>query len=366
MKSFRQSLESAHPELDFSKGVKNRLLSHHTPEPGETFPFPTARQIMTAAEWPAGYTYLGNYPDEIDAVWTEDVQGGTHDDSFWYISQASRIWKFPKHMALGKQLPRPWPHNCPGLPGPAANVSGIGFNLASILPESLEVSCLPIPPHLVTAGYDHWGDLDYYAGNLFVPLERDGNKDPLLMVVVAAAELTVIATGELPASHDHAAWCAINPLNGLLYTSEMFHAVSHITVYRWSIANATLTLTKVADIALHDASNKSVVIKRVQGGVFSKLGHLYLVSDSENSGAGVYGFDGITGLLQRFVPIRHNPSFTYSEELEGITIWDGSAAGIPGFKGQIHVFALDNDWPLGSDDAYVKHIGVSADDSGKL
>ena len=85
------------------------------------------------------HTYLGNLPDERQDDWTSECQGVTHDGNHWFITQKGAVWRVP----IGKDLKD---HLQNGVDG-------------------VKRRTIPL------AGYDHFGDPDYYRGTLYIPLE---------------------------------------------------------------------------------------------------------------------------------------------------------------------------------------------------
>ena len=43
---------------------------------------------------PCPPVYIGNYPNEQDTAWAEDVQGLAHDEDQWFVTQTSALWSF--------------------------------------------------------------------------------------------------------------------------------------------------------------------------------------------------------------------------------------------------------------------------------
>ena len=41
------------------------------------------------------FRQLNNYPSDSQTIWSEELQGVTHNADHWFISQKSRIWKIP-------------------------------------------------------------------------------------------------------------------------------------------------------------------------------------------------------------------------------------------------------------------------------
>jgi hypothetical protein len=79
---------------------------------------------------------------------------------------------------------------------------------------------------------------------------------------------------------------------------------------------------------LSDGDGSSINMKRIQGGTFDPDGNLYLVSDSQNSDAGIHAFDMIFGRRLFKSHIKYNPGAP-KQELEGITFWDLTHSNTP-------------------------------------
>ena len=87
-------------------------------------------------------------------------------------------------------------------------------------------------------------------------------------------------------------------------------------------------------------------MKKIQGGSFSKRGHLFLLAQEGTYGSGVYAFNMKTGRLSVYLYAELHPGFGRWEELEGITIWDlDSIDETDGMRGQIHAGLIDVDKP---------------------
>jgi hypothetical protein len=250
------------------------------------------------------------YPFKSSPGYTHKLQGVAHDSSHWYMTNRAKLRKIPVHRDLG---------------APAASSISVG------IPRPL-------------AAYNHLGDLDYYGGRLYVPLEGSASA-----IGVFDTDLHYVTQALLPNATD-APWCAINPVDGHLYTSSFRTSV--VRKYRMTWSGNTLALTQVASIALRDSAGKPLTLNRVQGGVFSARGHLYLVSDL--AGQGIKGFDIETGRQQADIPV----AFGDHEELEGIDLWDLDGGQVPGINGQIHLQMIGHHW-WSDDDFYFKHYRVT-------
>jgi len=44
------------------------------------------------------HTFLGDYPKDREPGWSADLQGVTHDEANWFISQTKELWNFPPRL----------------------------------------------------------------------------------------------------------------------------------------------------------------------------------------------------------------------------------------------------------------------------
>jgi len=281
--------------------------------------------------------YLGNYPKDREPGWSDECQGITHDKSFWYVTQKNRLWKFPVSFDLNKQVP--------------ASIKRVG-----------------IPSFLKNKKYDHFGDLAYYNGYLFIPLEHEHYKLPPKIVVFKAHDLSFVSEANLDASRggSHAMSCAINPKNGLLYVAQFRHGHAssiRVLIYRQRITNGRLKLQYIRKMAFFREDGQTPLYPRsIQGLSFSRTsGLLYLVSDIGTKG-GIFVFDPTNGRKLKRIKVDYDPEICFfrcwrREELEGLTIWDLDNGRAPNIKGQVHLIMIDN-VGTGDDDLYFKHFLV--------
>ncbi|MBD0256012.1 MAG: hypothetical protein ICV83_09860 [Cytophagales bacterium] len=248
----------------------------------------------------------------------------------------------------------------------------------------------------VLKGYRHFGSLDHYQGYLYVPLsEKLGykKKNPAypdcIITVFNCQDLSLVAAAPLlynqwvngalqPVSDRSNAWCAINPLNGYLYVARFYETREPdegftLRVYKQELTGNQLHLEFVGEMPLYGKEGQPIFLKRVQGGTFSKNGHLYLVSDSHlvdnllsghfiNGPSGVYAFDMVTGRNTFYIPIAPERNLWASEELESVALFTGSK-----YSGHVHILVLDNDMDeIGTDDISLIHFSVTPEDVDKL
>lgn len=292
--------------------------------------------------------YLGNFPSGRNNGWSEKLNGVANDANNWFFTQEERLWKFPVSHDLNKKVTEPHP---------SAGILRIG------IPNELK-------------GYNHYGDLDYYRGFLFIPIEGDG-KIPRI-AVFKASNLAYIDSYPLKwngKAQQQAGWVAIHPESGLLYTSNntIEQNSNPILIYKFDferLKQGKLVLNAHSNLYLKDENNNRIKMKPyLQGGVFSSNGeNLYLVNgkakDFDSKDGGIWVFNANNGKKIKKSSQSGNFKFEFHpgvakyEEPEGITFWNldnGKAPRIPG--GQLHVILRDNDW-TNADELFLKHYRV--------
>jgi hypothetical protein len=262
-------------------------------------------------------------------------------------------------------------------------------------------------------GYNHLGAICYHDGLVFCPLEGGGN-----LGAVAALDdktLNFVAWGSLPSQGKKAPWLAVNPRNGILYSS-VFEEADSIEQYSYEVIGNKLIFTSQGRILLYQRTPipqigyrdgiarqpdaelpfephespvragdyfkltpeqlaqpprlERVWINSVQGGAFSKNGHLYLVSDSGTKHGGIFCIDAASGIVAGRITVDVEHRFIDEEfigdELQGLTILatEDLPFAVPGITGQIHLVMTDVDYFI--DDLYFKHYAVPWDDRGRV
>lgn len=296
--------------------------------------------------------YLGNYPSDRKTGWNEDLQGVAHDLNNWYFTQKIKIWKFPISRDLKKSISK---NNLP-----------TGIKSVTMLNR------------LRKRGYNHFGDLVQYKGYLFIPVEAEkgtNTKNPLL-VVYKASTLTYIGAARL-LHQTKAGWCAVNPENGLLYSSNN-HLTRENQLISYNIDFRALQSNKL-DIQyqgikkLYGEDGKLVKMKRyIQGGTFSSEGKfIFLLNGRESSATpagkgGIWIFDTESGkFIQKsatsgYFRYEYHPGMPNLEEPEGLTYWELDKRNAPHIKGNLHAILLNNNI-IGSDKFWLKHYQIDFD-----
>lgn len=314
------------------------------------------------------YQYLHNYPKAEKNGWSENVQGICHDDKYWFVSNTGKgnntgtLWKIPV-------------------------IQDLASSSSVILKKQY--------------GH-HIGDIDHYNGFIFAPIEKDGKP---YIAVFSAQDLTFVAKQRIKKGsqfYDCLGWCAVNPQNGMLYTSD--HTVisdhkpnngfgkkkSPIMVYSINmdkIKSLNKDRTQAAGgydrtdlfsyqgfINIYDINGKSLSRQCMQGGCFDNSGFLHINNGYEkgyaNSKGGISVFkvpkivskNGF--FVRRLASSNQKSGFRYQftgwlEEPEGLTYWDldklqNGTERHPKVCGQLHAIILDNE-VFQKDRLYFKH-----------
>jgi hypothetical protein len=283
--------------------------------------------------------FLKNDPNNRDGGWTTRLQGIANTNTHWYFSQKKRIWKVPVQYPLQK-----------------INKMGNHKKWPLVVQTSM-------PRVLDKLGYNHFGDLDYARGYLFVPTE--GKKKPVI-AVFKADTLQFIAYAILPKKSQkksHAGWCAISnkSTKSELFTSENhINKNSPIEVYRidWDrlARDKKLIIEFDRNYYLHMIPEKhgSDISAYVQGGDFSDDDkYLFIVNGklgTKRSDKGVWAFRNNEDRSATFITKSHQDKkgFSYryqsvSQEPEGLTYWNlDKRIGNTSYRlGQLHVVLLN-------------------------
>lgn len=315
--------------------IKKRILATLILSFGIMF---VTKAAPSNALYEAYYLYLGNYPSEANPGWHENVQGLTHDRDNWFITQTKDLWKIP-----------------------------VTHDLDSVSPTDRGVTRIGLGsvPELVNAGYNHFGDPEYYdfdgQGYVVIPIEDVDNRTPCNGIAVFRAETLEFLALQCLSGQGAAPWVAIGP-EGNLYSSNSDDETVRKYSVDWSgLKNRNeLIVTPAPPVGLLDEQGSPVTLHSLQGGVISPSGQLlYLVAN------GIQVFDLTTRQrVQRstngagYFNYEFHPDAPDYEEPEGLTIWDLDDGRAPGIRGQLHVLLLDNDI-TNADDVYLKHYSGS-------
>ncbi|SIN96128.1 PLAT/LH2 domain-containing protein [Fibrobacter sp. UWB11] len=300
------------------------------------------------------YKYIGEYPPgDREPGWSNELNGICHDDSNWYIIQDGNIWKFPVSHDLNTTVKK----------------------------EDLSKQI-----YKYHYGH-HLGDSDCYNKYLFVPVTKDGA--PYVVVFstddihkVVARNVMVLPNGK---AFSDMAWLAINPNNGLLFTSNGA-ITKNDPIYVYSIdfdkirAGESNFLKLYAQVNLKDEEFDDYVERDcMQGGCFDGSNNLHLSNgyyknkhSNKKGGITVFEIPNLSYNPNKIVLVKikarsnQNHAFrfqfnSYGQEPEGLTYWDLDNGMAPGIKGQLHAIMIENNaasnfFNGGDDDLYFKHF----------
>jgi hypothetical protein len=218
----------------------------------------------------------------------------------------------------------------------------------------------PVKTASSPCGTDHLGPPDYFENKIYVPVEG-----AIARVWTLDTDLNTLGLGSLqgptigdkPPQGAKMPWCAINPWNGLLYSSKFgeppYWEEDPSGSGRW-VDWDPVTEVHCYDPADNFTYKKSLTLAgeplhKVQGGCFSTNGHLNLSSDYTRD---IRGYSAINGSYLGSFAVPSD--WSGGEEMEGVSI---CPVKCPGKYTPISVLVQDGDWPSDSD-IYFKHIAV--------
>jgi hypothetical protein len=195
------------------------------------------------------------------------------------------------------------------------------------------------------------GSPDYHQGRVYVPVTRDSTP----WVWILDANIHQVGLHPLPAKsptdpNNDFTWCAINPWNKWLYTSNVDGADR---VYAYDPAK-NFAYQEKRDLVLQDIS-----IDGVHAGRFSDNGHLYLLSDpylSKQASQDIRGYSAMNGAYLGSCGVSYDPGPWASGAREEMPSLDFVRWERPGNVAHVHVLILDND--TSTDDVFIQHFAV--------
>lgn len=233
----------------------------------------------------------------------DEIQGITHSQDHWYITTRDKLYKTRKG------------------------------NITQVVAQ---VSLYNIRSQLKGGFYNHFGDLSFHNGKLYIATTgvrfRFSIRRAVPVVVVLDSDLNFVKFGRFPRKNQTGAgWLAINPVNGHLYSSSPFRKV-----HEYSLAfknGADLKTIRQYSMQFKHGPKQDADWKGIppQGGAFSPTGLFYYVLDhkyQENAPfTGIHAFHlnpqtGIGEATDLFIPIAFKPNDGKERlwELEGLTV----------------------------------------------
>ena len=358
-------------------------------------------EVNGQSKYEGSFLFVNNYPNNGTPSWADDdnlTNGITHDSLNWYFTALSS--------------------NAVGQPGGSWVITRIP--VSEPLDQDFSGNPAILTRHLEEIDslslrrYQHAGDLDnYYRKDdgrdyLFVPLRNDplydfngmpipGTSFPPSIAVFESDNLQFInfayLSGPPGVGQKDIGWCAVNPENGYLYTSnddteEIFcYKIDWTALLTQPSNHFTITFdTKypLIDIIGH----QPFLIHSMQGGEFSPSGELFFVScgiieGPIGIGGAQYDTDGLHVFetntwkeIQRsfnqgltccppYFRFEFDNSGDGGDEPEGLTYWDLSDGKSPNVSGQLHVILYTHDY-FSSNQVKLKHYAeeIYVDNSG--
>ncbi len=287
---------------------------------------------------PKGMSLKGKDPDDSefgDEINVDGIQGIAHSNNYWFLSKTTRIYK--------------------------CNKDNIKDKLKSFSLDDLHDKSSVFKP------YNHFGDMDFYKGLLYIAVSSD---DVGSIILVLDENLNYKKYGKLPKNIvNKSGWVAINPVNGLLHATSEYRKLK---TFKLDFGDAD-TLSYLFSIDLDFGSlghSEGSWWNDVwnQGGAFDSDGILYYMldhaSDEDSNFTGIYRFyivarqaHALGRMNIKYDPDRWIPfvGWKRKQELEGITVWDRGSHSKYG--GKIHALFLSNE--ADEDDVTFFHFNVS-------
>lgn len=181
------------------------------------------------------YENLEYSPDNVVTDFSDDVQGICHDDEYWYISHGAGSLNYSSLIG-GRNY------------GVIHQVPLLGLDKKiNYRVEQLSEGCKVYSkgkllqhrfykyysldsgkPVGIKVGEIHFGDIDYYQGFIFVPVFQSGKEGDVdaQILVFSTQTFDCVWRERLKKKgnvyFEKLLWCAVNPLDGCLYTSDTF------------------------------------------------------------------------------------------------------------------------------------------------
>ncbi|MGC0417015.1 DUF6923 family protein [Embleya sp. AB8] len=167
-----------------------------------------------------------------------------------------------------------------------------------------------IPKQIADLGGNHIGDIDYYNGKIYAPIEDGSAYQHPFIALFDAKTLEFTGTAYALPQNLHTQgvpWVAVDPARGYVYTAE------------WNNTTA-LNVFSLADLSFVKRVPLSSTVSRIQGAKIYQ-GKLYAAAD--NDVKSIYRIDPDTGTLTDVLD-RNLPSGTEAEGLAFLPTPDGA------------------------------------------
>ena len=322
------------------------------------------------------YTKMCTDPRNVETDYSNDVQGICHDDNYWYVSHGAGTKDYNRNYGAIHRV------EIDRLGKKSSATKEVKVNDCVVYnngqPEYRR--CYKYydkkgNPVGLKVGEMHFGDIDCYRGYLFIPTyqhEPDGSADAQILVF-SASTFDFVCSEVLEKNGTETffghAWCAVNPVDECLYTSDsrlsnkFEYKHSPVMAYKVNFENLDRRSGRVFSLLTPKGIK---LIKNVrgeslefgagtQGGCFDPYGTMYLSTG--------YGARQENDGIMAFKLTRYGAGLLPDEKVRAYYLWQRKGCPMQDEKGrnedwdtacwQIRSVALENN-SMTQYDAYPK------------
>ena len=221
-----------------------------------------------------------NISRPIYSAISQDIQGITQSEKYWFISNQYSIYRVPKTTKL--------------VPG-------------NFLPPSLRhYSLITIPQYLAKLGYNHFGGISIFRNYVLVALERIS---PMKILFFDQDSLNLEFVYDVPKSFRSLSWVAASDTH-IFFSENKLNSKSPL--YRLEFDSKKLEKISIKGN-----------LSRVQGGTYSsETNSIFISSDMGAKRGGIYELFVNSGKIKNRIGIYYNPGFPAYQELEGLVFYN--------------------------------------------
>jgi len=253
-----------------------------------------------------GFSFTGWVSNNAEHDFDNDICGVTHDAQNWYFARTDTAW-LDNQGRLGTPFP-------------------VSSNLQYGEPGDIVI------PSWESMN-DHFGDITYSLGSIYVPMFSNANASICYVGVFDVATQQPVRTMQVPGSTD-CSWIAFNPKDGLFYMTQG----NSLRKFSIDVSNPWTPMSQIGS-NLEILGMDGGVDRRWQGAEFSPRGNLYVWNGfPPETRLRFYGVDPYTGQAY----LRGYWDLNTSWEAEGITVWDLTGGQAPEINGHLHLQFLHN------------------------